>query len=118
MKLYINNIRCYAYHGCLAEETKIGQWYTTDVEMHLKNNASLQSDKLADTIDYTLIHDCVRREMKQSSQLIEHVAWRIINALQHQVNNISYLKVAVTKYNPPVNGLIGDVRVETEIKID
>ncbi|MBK8845995.1 MAG: dihydroneopterin aldolase [Bacteroidetes bacterium] len=116
MTLYINNIRCYAYHGCLPEENIIGQWYRTDIELQLNNAASLQSDKLEDTVDYTLIHDVVRKEMKQPAKLIEHVAWRIGTALQNTLQHVSYLKVMVTKFNPPVNGMIGDVCVAVELK--
>ena len=30
-KIYVENIRCYSYHGCLEEETVIGGNYVVDV---------------------------------------------------------------------------------------
>ena len=48
----VENIRVFAYHGCLPEETIIGSNYRVDltVKADLKN-ASL-SDDLKDTVDY------------------------------------------------------------------
>ena len=52
----VENIRVYANHGCLKEETKIGSDYRVDLKVKADLQKSAQSDALADTVDYVLLN--------------------------------------------------------------
>lgn len=112
----IEGIECYAFHGCLEEEAVIGGYYLTDVYIHADVNRAFISDKLDDTVDYVMVHEVVRREMAVRSNLIEHVASRILNAIEREIKSHKKIQVRVTKINPPVNGQAGcaSVLVETD----
>ena len=113
-RLFIEDIHCFAYHGCLKEESKIGGNFTVSVDMDLDLTAAMASDKLSDTADYVLIHRIVREEMAIPSKLIEHVANRILNRLRKELPAVHRFRVMVKKHNPPVNGQLGSATVVLE----
>ena len=110
----VNNIKIYAFHGCLPEEEKIGGQYTVDVMLNTDFTHASQHDTLVDTIDYVVINHIVNEEMMIRSKLIEHVAHRIHSRLKNKFKTISYLRIKVTKICPPINGDVGNVCVIIE----
>lgn len=114
MKLYINDIECHSFHGCIEEEAKIGQRFMVDLELEMDFSKAVESDELSDTADYVVLHDLVRREMAIRSKLIEHVAGRILKSLKLAYPTVKNCKVSITKFNPPVNGQLGKAVFELE----
>lgn len=106
--LHIRNIEAHAFHGCLPEETKIGCRFSVDVSFEADFNAAMESDNLDNAVDYVLVHAIVREEMAIPSALIEHLAARILKRLKSEFKNVVTCTVAVTKFNPPVNGQLGE----------
>jgi 7,8-dihydroneopterin aldolase/epimerase/oxygenase len=111
----LKNIRTFSYHGCLVEESKIGSNYSIDLEIKTDLTKSAQSDALKDTVDYVLLNQIVVDEMAIRSNLLEHVAQRIIDSAMKKIPSISYINVAVSKLNPPIGG---DVEVVTIVMED
>lgn len=110
----VNGIRCYAFHGCLPEEEKIGGEYRVDVKIDTDFSKAVLSDELKDAVDYCVVYDTVKAEMAIRSKLIEHVAQRIVNALRKAYPSVKLFSVNVTKINPPMNGVIDSVSVIVE----
>jgi dihydroneopterin aldolase len=110
-KIYIEGIKLYAYHGCLAEEGKIGANYLVDVSLETDFSKAESCDNLEDTVDYVLVFEIVRQEMAIRSNLLEHVARRIIRQLQLKVKRLKKVEVRVSKLNPPMNGNVEKVSV-------
>ena len=110
-KISIEGIECYSHHGCLEEEARIGADYSVDV--HIETNAELAilSDNLSGTIDYVVVNKIVRDQMAIRSQLIEHVAGRILMSLHKSFSGEMTIEVKVTKFNPPVNSQLGSASV-------
>src|SRR5690242_7418718 len=111
----VNDIKIYAYHGCLDEEACIGSNYIVDVTIETDYSEASASDDLAKTVDYCRVFEIVRREMKIRSKLIEHAAFRIASCLRDEIDRIDRVIVKVTKINPPVNGDIGSVSVTSSL---
>ena len=85
-QLILSGIECYAHHGCLPQETAIGSRYCVDITFYADLSNAANSDNLTQTIDYV------------------------------EVNEIcSKIKVAITKYNPPVQGFIREAIFVIEI---
>ena len=84
MKVYVNNIKVYAYHGCLDEEGVIGSDYRVDAVVDVKNKLSHQNDDLNETVDYSLVTQIVVEEMAIRSKLIETVAAKIIKRVHNE----------------------------------
>lgn len=106
----VNNIRLYAYHGCLEEEAKIGGEYRVDLLVETNFSDSTFSDELRDTVDYVWLNKVVREEMLTRSKLIEHVGQRIQNRLfDHPAIHRS--KVRIEKICPPIGGDVESVSI-------
>ncbi len=111
-KIRVTNIRVYAYHGCLTEETKIGSDYRVDVEIEADLNKSAVTDQLGDTVDYVLLNRIVKEEMAKPSHLLETVCERILVRFLNEDQLITQATVAVSKLNPPIGGDVEMVTVE------
>jgi len=110
----LKNIRTYSYHGCLIEEGKIGSDYTVNLEVKTDLRKSSLTDDLKDTVDYVLLNSIVVEEMAIRSDLLEHVAHRIITRIFEEIPEISRIIVAVSKLNPPIGGDVEAVTIEME----
>ena len=108
-KIQVNNIRVYAYHGCLEEEAKIGSWYRVDVEVKADLRKSSQTDDLSDTVDYVHLNDIVKKEMAVRSKLLEEVGKRILDRMFLEIEMIQKATVSVAKINPPIGGNVEEV---------
>ena len=115
-KVKVENIRVYAYHGCLKEETAIGSEYRVDVQVNANLSKASISDDLSDTVDYVHINHIVKEEMKVPSKLLEHVAQRIINRVFLEIPLVSKTKVSVSKINPPIGGDVECVSIKLKLK--
>ena len=110
----LKNIRTFSYHGCLVEEGKIGSDYSVDLEVKTDLRKSCISDDLADTVDYVLLNQIVVEEMAIRSDLLEHVAYRIIIRIFAEAPSVSRIKIGVSKINPPIGGDVEAVTIEME----
>ena len=110
----LKNIRTYSYHGCLIEEGKIGSDYSVDLEIRTNLKHSSESDNLKDTVDYVHLNTIVVEEMAIRSNLLEHVAKRIIDRALAELDMVSKIKVGVSKINPPIGGDVEAVTIEME----
>lgn len=112
----VENIRVYANHGCLKEETAIGSDYRVDIKVKADLQKSANSDALQDTVDYVLLNKIVVEEMAIPSALLEHVAKRIINRVFTEDKLVTVVTIAVSKINPPIGGDVEMVTVEISEK--
>lgn len=115
-KIYLENLKIYAYHGVLPEETVIGTNYIVNVEVHADLWKAVGTDDLNDTINYAELNDIIHAEMKIPSELMEHVAGRIMKQISFKFPQISFIKIKITKTNPPMPGEMDGVSVEIEFQ--
>ncbi|WP_274474981.1 dihydroneopterin aldolase [Mangrovimonas aestuarii] len=108
----VENIRVYAHHGCLKEETAIGCDYRVDLEVRADLNKSSNSDNLNDTVDYVFLNRIVKEEMSVPSKLLEHVAQRILNRIFDEAEKVKKVSVSVSKLNPPIGGDVAMVTIK------
>ena len=107
--IQVNNIKLYAFHGCLEEEAKIGSDYRVDVAIKADLKKSAKTDELIDTVDYVHLNHIVKEEMAIRSKLLEEVAQRILNRFFKELKKIKSAKISVSKINPPIGGNVAEV---------
>jgi len=107
----LKNIRTFSYHGCLVEESKIGSNYRVDLEIEADLITSATTDKLADTVDYVHLNKIIVEEMAIRSELLEHVAQRIIDRTLKELQMVTQVTVEVSKLNPPIGGDVQEVTI-------
>lgn len=113
MKISLNGLRFYAYHGALPQERTVGGDYTVDLGVELPFSVSAcQHDQLEGTANYATLYDIVAREMRQPANLLEHLAWRIGHAVRGAFPQIESATVKVTKVNPPLGATCNGASVE------
>ena len=108
----VENIRVFAYHGCLKEESKIGSDYRVDLEVKANLKKSSVSDDLKDTVDYVLLNKIVKEEMAIAPKLLETVAQRILKRVLSESDMVQKATISVSKLNPPIGGDVEMVTIK------
>ncbi|MGC5743061.1 dihydroneopterin aldolase [Chryseobacterium sp. NFX27] len=113
-KIFLEDVKIYAYHGVLPEENIIGTYYIVNAELHTDLWEAAETDDLKDTISYADINGIIHQEMAVKSKLLEHVAGRIIMKIHEHFPQISYIKLKITKTSPPMQGEMKGASIELE----
>lgn len=108
----VENIRVFAHHGCLKEETKIGSDYRVDLEVKANLQTSAKTDKLVDTVDYVFLNKVIKEEMAIPSKLLETVARRILDRIFNEDDLVKKASVSISKLNPPIGGDVERVTIK------
>jgi len=108
----IEDMEFYAFHGHYREEQIVGNHFLVDVTIETDTDRAGKSDDLRDTLNYQTAYLVVKREMETTSNLLEHIATRILDALYKELTGINKVTVKVSKLNPVMGGRIGRVSLE------
>ena len=96
----------WAHHGCLEHEKKKGNLFIVDFKGEMDMSKAAESDALEDTVNYAEIYEVIRKEMEVPSELLEHVAGRIVKAVAERFPEFVRFSVRVSKRRPPVGGAV------------
>ena len=110
----IEGMEFFAYHGCFKEEQIIGTKFSVDLYLETDTTKAESSDNLHDTVNYLSVYQSVKDEMQTKSDLLEHVARRIINRVKRDFPTIGYARLKIKKLNPPLGGKMNFVALELE----
>ena len=104
METYIEvkEARFYAFHGVMPQERRVGGWFTVTLRVGYDWSRAMETDNVADTLNYAELYKLVDREMAVPSALLEHVAGRIAKTVKTHFPDITSLDLWVTKENPPM----------------
>lgn len=110
----IEEMEFYAYHGCFREEKEIGTHFVVDFYFESNTSKAEATDDLQETISYLEVYQLIKEEMKRSSDLLEHVARRIIDKVLLEYKNMEWAKIKLQKMNPPLGGKMKSVSFTLE----
>ncbi len=113
-RITIEGMKFYAFHGCFEEEASIGTNFTVNVWMDTNTKKAQKSDNIEDTVNYLTVYQKIKKELKERSNLLEHIAERIIKMLHKEFPAIEKAGVKVYKMNPPLGGQMHSVSVYLE----
>lgn len=113
--IFINDLRLYAYHGVLPQERRVGGWFVVSLRVHYNITRAMETDEVADTLNYADLYGVVKAEMAVPSQLLEHVAGRIAKAVFGRFPEVLALDLSVTKENPPMGANCSGAGVELHL---
>lgn len=103
-KIELKDMTFYAYHGAFTQERKVGNVFVVNLEITAPLSKAVESDDLNDTINYAEVYDIIKKEMNVPSNLLEHLAGRIMNSLKVSYPDIEHIVVKLSKQNPPFGG--------------
>ena len=113
--IHINNIRLHARHGVLPQEQLTGNDYIINVRVGYDISRAMQTDDVADTLNYAEVYNIIKKEMSIPSKLIEHVAGRIADRLLDHYADINSIMLRITKCNPPMGADCDGAGVEINV---
>lgn len=114
--IVLEGVRLYAFHGVMAQERQVGGWFVVSLRVHYNICRAMESDAVSDTLSYADLLQVVRREMARPSQLLEHVAGRIVRAVGREFAGVERVWVRVMKENPPMGASCEGAGVEVLIE--
>lgn len=98
----LNDATFHAFHGVMSQERRVGALFIVTLRVGLPLSHAMESDDIADTIDYAALYQIVNREMAIHSQLLEHVGGRIVRAVEAAAPQATSIDLWITKKNPPM----------------
>src|SRR5690606_11755187 len=113
-KIMLEGLELYAYHGVHPEERENGQIYLVQLTLETQLDVAGATDLLEHTIDYSEVYRRIKEAMAIPSNLLEHVAKRILDSLKIHFPEIERSEIKITKPHPPIEGKIGGVSVILE----
>lgn len=111
----MKGVRLHAFHGVMPQEGKVGTDFRIDLRVGYPLERALESDDVADTLDYARLYDVVKREMSVPSKLLEHVAGRIAKAVENTFPLVTSIDLEITKLNPPMGADCEGASVEIHL---
>ena len=110
----INGLRLFARHGVLAQERAVGNMFELTVHLCYPMQKALEDDDLDGTLNYAEAVEVAREVMAEPSALLEHVVWRLKNALLDRFPLIEGGMIRLTKITPPIHAELDGVAVRIE----
>lgn len=111
-KIHINGIKTYAYHGAIQEERVLGQYFITDLVLHVDLTNASKTDDLSETVHYGEVYNLVEEIVKgEPVSLIERLAGKINAVLFDRYDKIIEVETTITKPNPPIDGNYDSVSI-------
>lgn len=99
MEIIINALRLRANHGVMAQERTVGQEFEISATLKVAYDGS---DNLDGTVNYAAVCDLLVAEMQQPSNLLEHAALNLADALRREFPAIIGGELTLLKLAPPI----------------
>jgi len=110
--IFVKGLSLHAYHGVMAHEAKVGQTFTIDLALTIDLSDAARSDKVADTVSYDKVVDCVAQAFcAQRFRLIEAAAGRAADAVLSVFPRVQSVEVTIHKPHAPIAATFSDVGV-------
>ena len=98
----LQDVRFHAFHGVMPQEGKVGADFLVSLRVGYPLEKAMQSDEVGDTLNYATLYALVESEMAKPSKLLEHVAGRIVKAIEKNFPEVTTIDLKLTKRNPPM----------------
>ena len=107
----VENLKIYAFHGCMNEEKVIGSDYVVNITAICFVNKEVFQDVISGTVDYVDLARIAKQEMSIRAKLLEVVVKRIIDRSFEEIKVLNKISVTISKINPPINADVEAVSV-------
>lgn len=107
----LENMEFRAPHGCYDLEKVVGNRYEVSLRMDVEIGDAPESDELLKSVNYLSVYQQVAEEMQKPSNILENVAWRILERIHSAFPQIVTSTIKVSKLAPPLGGKVEKVSV-------
>jgi dihydroneopterin aldolase len=112
IKVALNDIRIFAYHGFYPEEQILGNNFLLDIAVEFDPTDRDLADNLERTVNYEILYKIVQQEMKKTRSLLETVAQSITDEILKTYPFVFHICTKIKKLNPPMPGQIAYSLIE------
>jgi dihydroneopterin aldolase len=117
IKLSLNNLQFYSYHGVKAEEQSLGGRYQVDVDMWYNPMSAVISDDVAKAVNYEeIVYSINELVSGDSYNLIETLCFEISQEILEKFPLIEKVTVRLRKLSVPLKHIIDHVEVENTMQ--
>ena len=100
-RIVLNRMEFRAFHGCYDLEQQVGNRFTVDLEITAELGEVASEDCVEKAVNYLLVYETVREQMRVTQRTIERVS-------------IRHIRCTVSKLAPPLGGKLEKVSVVLE----
>ena len=100
--VFLKDVRFHAFHGVMPQERMVGADFLVNLRIGYPIGKAMESDEVGDTLNYAEVYALVAQEMKQPSNLLEHVAGRIVKSVCKNFPLVTSIDLTLMKQNPPM----------------
>ena len=111
----LRNVRFHAFHGVMPQERRVGADFLVTLRVGYPLEKAMQSDEVGDTLNYATLYAVVQAEMMKPSNLLEHLAGRIADAIVKRFPQVTSIDMELSKQNPPMGADCDGVGVEIHL---
>jgi len=104
VKVALQGVQFFAYHGYYPEERIKGNNFIVDAEVEFLQQQHFDTDEIAHTVNYEQLYAIVARHMQTPRKLLETVVQSIIDDLKAEYPFAQTIRVGLKKLNPPLPG--------------
>ena len=109
--IQLENMEFRAPHGCYDLEKVVGNRYKVTLTMDAEIGSAAEQDDLLKSVNYLSVYEQVAEEMQKPSDILENVAWRILERIHCAFPQIVTSTIKVSKLAPPLGGKVEKVSV-------
>ena len=99
----------------MPQERRVGADFLVNLRVGYPLEKAMQTDEVGDTLNYAALYAVVKAEMMQPSNLLEHVAGRLADAIVGHFPQVTSIDLELTKQNPPMGADCDGASVEIHL---
>jgi dihydroneopterin aldolase len=112
MKIKLNKMVFFGFHGTQPEERTLGQRYIVDFVLETDAAGDAAIRHIEDTIDYTKVYALIKHVMeKHSYHLMENCANHVLDSIMKNFASIIKAEIRIKKPSVPINGSLDSAEI-------
>ncbi len=110
MRISLNEVHFFGFHGMYAEEKKIGNTFVVDLYVDFVPAKDIIKS-IGDTIDYVTLFEIVKARMAVPTPLLETIVTELADQIITDFKMVTHVFVKITKQKVAIKTLEGNMSV-------
>lgn len=107
--IHLHNLRFFAQHGMYREEKLLGNEFEVNASVTIA--AEEKIGHIAQTINYVIIYEMIKKRMAIPTPLLETLAQELVEEIYQHDKRIGSISISIRKLNPPIENFSGSVGI-------
>lgn len=108
----MKGLRFHAFIGVGEQERKVGNDYVVDLHLQYPITHAMESDDVADTLNYAEVFEVVKEVMAEPCRLLEYAVHKLVQRLETAFPGILSIDLELCKLNPPMGADCNGASIE------